>query len=248
MVPSFKIFTVITLCCFFQLCLAQSEWDNVPWTVIGDSTQVNQNPTVSITGKINIKGSGEPITRASISADLFKYFDYSDQFGKYYLELPKGKYRIMVRHIGMKPLYYKIRVVSRGVLDFEMEEGAIRLDEVVISSRPIDSNIKESLSGLTKLNIQEVKPLPTLMGEVDILKSLQLMPRVSSVGEGSSGFNVRGGRTDQNLVLLNDVPIFNTSHALGFISAFNQDVVNDFSLYKEMFRPILGDMPLQFWE
>ncbi len=239
MISSFKIFTTIVLCCSFQLCQAQGEWDNLKWTVIGDSTVVSQNPIVNITGKISIKGSKETITRASISADLFKYFDYSDQFGNYYLELPRGKYRIMIRHVGMKPLYYRIKVFSNGVLDIEMEEGSISLEEVIISSRPIDSNIKESLSGLTKLSILEVKTLPTLMGEVDILKSLQLMPGVSSVGEGSSGFNVRGGRTDQNLVLLNDVPIFNTSHALGFISAFNQDVVNNFSLYK-------GNVPANF--
>ncbi len=239
MLPAFKIVSIITLCGFFQLCVAQSEWDKVPWTQIGDSTKVTQNPTVSITGKITSKGSKEPLTRASISADVFKYFDYSDQFGKYYLELPMGKYRITVRHVGMKPLYYKIRVASRGVLDIEMEEGSISLDEVIISSRQIDSNIKESLSGLTKFNIREIKTLPTLMGEVDIVKSLQLMPGVTSVGEGSSGFNVRGGRTDQNLVLLNDVPIFSNSHALGFVSAFNQDIVNDFSLYK-------GNVPANF--
>src|SRR6267142_5547896 len=239
MVPSFKILTLITLCGFFQSCRAQSVWDNVPWITIGDSVQSERNPYVSITGKIRIKGSGEPVTGASISADLFKYFDYSDQLGKYFIEVPRGNYRITVRHVGMKPLYFRIRVVSKGILDIEMEEGSINLDEVTISSRPIDSNIKGSLSGLTKLDIQEVKTLPTLTGEVDILKTLQLMPGVSSVGEGSSGFNVRGGRTDQNLVLLNDVPVFNTSHALGFISAFNQDVVKDFSLYR-------GNVPANF--
>ncbi len=234
-----KIFIVLALTFCFHLCAAQNEWNSLPWSVIGDSTLVSQNPNISITGKINVKGSTEPIARASISADLFKYFDYTDEFGKYYLELPKGRYKIMIRHVGMKPQYYRIKVFSNGVLNIEMEEGSIALDEIVISSRPIDSNIKESLSGLTKLNIQEIKTLPTLMGEVDILKSLQLMPGVSSVGEGSSGFNVRGGRTDQNLVLLNDVPIFSTSHALGFVSAFNQDVVNDFSLYK-------GNVPSNF--
>ena len=104
MISSFKIFTTIVLCCSFQLCQAQGEWDNLKWTVIGDSTVVSQNPIVNITGKISIKGSKETITRASISADLFKYFDYSDQFGNYYLELPRGKYRIMIRHVGMKIL------------------------------------------------------------------------------------------------------------------------------------------------
>ncbi len=234
-----RILSLAIVVCSVQLCKAQGEWDNLPWTIIGDSTEINQNPNLSLTGWIKIKGTEEPVTRASISVDLFKYFDYTNQFGEYYLELPKGKYRLMVRHVGMKPQYFKVKVFSSGVFDIEMEQGSIVLDELIISSRAIDSNIKESLSGLTKLNIQEIKTLPTLMGEVDILKSLQLMPGVSSVGEGSAGFNVRGGRTDQNLVLLNDVPIFNTSHALGFISAFNQDVVKDFSLYK-------GNVPANF--
>lgn len=237
---SFRIIITISLVALFsRVCFAQNEWDNAPLITIGDTSIISTNPIVSITGKIKIKGSDEPVVRASISADLLKYFDYSDQFGHYFLELPKATYKITVRHVGMKPMYYKFKVLSSGTFNIEMEEGSLSLDEVVITSRAIDSNIKESLSGLTKLNIQEVKTLPTLMGEVDILKSLQLMPGVSSVGEGSSGFNVRGGRTDQNLVLLNDVPIFNTSHALGFISAFNQDVIKDFSLYK-------GNVPANF--
>src|SRR5258705_7157316 len=112
MAALFKILMVITLCGFIQSCLAQTAWENVPWTVVGDSSQSSQNPYVSITGKIKIKGSGEPVTGASISADLFKYFDYSDQFGKYYVELPRGKYRVAVRHVGMKPLYFRIKVLS----------------------------------------------------------------------------------------------------------------------------------------
>ena len=131
----------------------------------------------------------------------------------------------------MKILYYKLRILSDGKFNFEMEPGFTGLDEVVITARKVDSNVRESTAGLTKLNIQDIKTLPTMMGEVDILKSLQLLPGVSSVGEGSSGINVRGGRTDQNLTLLNDVPVFNVSHALGFISAFNQDIIQNFSLY-----------------
>lgn len=210
---------------------AQDEWD-VRWQVVGDSARMVPRQEIILTGKITVKGSGEPISGASISAETFKYFDYSDQSGNYALELPPGRYRIMIRHVGMKTLYLKLRVLSGDLFNIQMEEGTTDLDELVISSRPIDSNVKESLPGLTKLSVPEIKTLPTFMGEVDILKSLQLLPGVSSVGEGSAGFNVRGGRTDQNLILLNDAPLFNTSHALGFVSAFNQDIVKDFGLYK----------------
>lgn len=214
----------------FHGAFAQDIW-NTPWTVIGDSSKMKPDQKVMVTGTIT-SDSGTPVTGASISAETFKYFDYADQSGRYLLELPAGRYRITIKHVGMKPVYLRLHVLSGGVKDITMIEGATDLPEIVISARPIDSNVKQSLPGLTKLNVQEIRTLPTLMGEVDILKSLQLMPGVSSVGEGSSGFNVRGGRTDQNLVLLNDVPLFNTSHALGFVSAFSQDVIKDFSLYK----------------
>ena len=210
---------------------AQDPWD-VPWINIGDSSYMERYKEVTVTGKLVVKGSAEPVVGASISADSFKYFDYTDNKGDYKLELPAGRYRIKVRHLGMKILYYRLRILSDGEFNFEMEPGFTGLEEVVITARKVDSNVKESTAGLTKLNIQDIKTLPTMMGEVDILKSLQLLPGVSSVGEGSSGINVRGGRTDQNLTLLNDVPVFNVSHALGFISAFNQDIIQNFSLYK----------------
>ncbi len=239
MVGSLLKINFFTLCLLASLpCLAQDDW-NVPWQVIGDSASLVPKQNVIVTGKITVKGSGDPIAGASISAETFKYFDYSDQTGKYALELPPGRYRIMVRHVGMKTLYLRLRILSAGLFNIQMQEGTTDLDEVIISSRPLDSNVKESLPGLTKLNVTEIKNLPTFMGEVDILKSLQLLPGVSSVGEGSSGFNVRGGRTDQNLILLNGVPLFNTSHALGFVSAFSQDIVKDFGLYK-------GNVPAHF--
>jgi hypothetical protein len=234
-----RIIPVIFLLHFFVFPgAAQDDWNLVPQMVVGDSNGLDTGKKVIITGKITQKQNGDIIAGASISADLFKHFDYSDQFGRYLLEMPPGRYRITVRNVGMKPMYLRLLALSDGLLNIEMEEGFIELDEVIISSRPIDSNVKQSLTGLTKLNVEEVKTLPTLMGEIDIVKTLQLMPGVSSVGEGSSGFNVRGGRTDQNLILLNDVPMFNTAHALGFVSAFNQDVIRDFSLYK-------GSVPAQ---
>jgi hypothetical protein len=207
------------------------EWD-LPWTNIGDSLDLVEDEPVHVTGLVINAETGEPVVGASISFDSFQHYDYTDKKGAYYVELLPGTYKVKIRHVGMIPVYKRVRVISEGTMDIRIAEGVVELTEIVISSRPIDSNIKESLPGLTKLNIQEVKTLPTMMGEVDIVKSLQLMPGVTSVGEGSSGLNVRGGRTDQNLVLLNDVPLFNTAHALGFVSAFNQDVVQNFTLYK----------------
>ena len=226
-----RSFLVISILHIGFIASAQDYWD-IPWVVVGDSAHMIPGQDLIITGHIWNKGTNTPVTGASISADTFKYFDYADQNGAYALELPPGRYRVLVRHVGMKEVPLRLLVLSAGLLNIPMEEGSTDLEEVVITSRAIDSNVKQSLPGLTTLSVQEIKTLPTLMGEVDIMKSLQLMPGVSSVGEGSAGFNVRGGRADQNLVLLNDVPLFNSSHALGFISAFNQDIIKNFSLYK----------------
>ena len=226
-----RVLIIIVFSSFFTEVSAQEEW-NIPWKVMGDSADLVPQTRVTITGTIRVKDSKVPVSGASVSADTFKYFDYTDNNGRYILDMPPGRYRIVVRHVGMKPVFLKLIVLSPTVFNIDMEEGVTGLDEIVISSRPLDSNIKQSLPGLTVLNVQEIKTLPTLMGEVDILKSLQLMPGVSSVGEGSAGYNVRGGRIDQNLVLLNDAQLFSTSHALGFVSAFNQDILNDFTLYK----------------
>jgi hypothetical protein len=220
------IFILLPLVCF-----GQTDWQTIPILSIGKDS-VSAETNVIVTGTVRLKNSKEPIIGASISADQHKFFNYTDTEGRYILEVPPGNYRITVRHIGAKPGYYRIRVKSGGVLNVELEEGIVDLEELIITSRPIDSNIKQALTGITQLELQEIKSLPTFMGEVDILKSIQTLPGVSSVGEGSSGFNVRGGRVDQNLVLLNGAPIFNASHALGFVSAFNQDVINNFTLYK----------------
>lgn len=230
---------IVSLVCNFVLSLAAdaqvlegNEW-SVPWTIIGDSTLTpDRSARLVLTGKITHKDTGLPVSGASVSVDFFKHYDYSDENGNYLLEIPPGNYRIKVKQLGMLPVYLRVKMFSNGALDVQMQEGAVQLTTILITSRPIDSNVKGSLPGLTKMNVEEVKTLPTLMGEVDIVKSLQLMPGVSSVGEGSSGINVRGGRVDQNLVLMNGVPLFNTAHALGFVSAFNQDLIQSFSLYK----------------
>jgi len=240
MIASLRLCTLLGLLLFSFTSLAQTDWQTVPWQTIGkDSTNTDLKNNILLTGTIRNMGSGESVNGATISVDSHKYFDYTDNKGQYVLEMPRGDYRITVRHIGMKPRYFRLKVLSGGVFDVAMEEGIINLEELVIMARPINSNVKQAISGLTTMSLGEIKTLPTLLGEVDIVKSLQLMPGVSSVGEASSGFNVRGGRPDQNLMLLNDAPIFNTSHALGFVSSFNQDIIRDFSLYK-------GSVPSQY--
>ncbi|MFM7193519.1 MAG: carboxypeptidase regulatory-like domain-containing protein, partial [Bacteroidota bacterium] len=183
--------------------------------------------------------NGSPLNAASVSFDLMKYFDYTDPQGRYVIECPPGEYRVIVRYVGMLPNYLRVRILGNGLLPIQMTEGVIDLETVVISTRARDANVKDALAGVNKLSVPELKVIPTLMGEVDILKALQTLPGVSSVGEGSSGINVRGGRADQNLILVNGAPLFNATHALGFVSGFNQDVLSGFTFYK-------GNVPANF--
>ena len=234
-----RLFLVLVLVLIFsgvcKIGLAQENWE-MPFTIIGDSTRGNGNAI--LTGIVINGTSKEPLADAHLSFDFFKFYGRTDQFGRFAIELPTGRYKLVVRYVGMKPAYFRVKVLGSGLLNIAMEEG-YELPEVEVSDRPLDSNIKESLAGLSKFTLKEIKTLPAFMGEVDILKSIQTLPGVTSVGEGSSGFNVRGGRSDQNLILLNGAPLFNSSHALGFVSGFNQDVITNFSLYK-------GNVPANF--
>jgi hypothetical protein len=198
---------------------------------VGDSINSKKGEKIMLTGTVTTKGN-EPIVGASLSVDLLKYFDYSDKSGRYLLELPTGKYHLTVRHVGLLPAYIRLKVFGPGLLNIELTEGVIILDDVEVSTRAKDANITETIAGVTKLSLAEIKVMPTLIGEVDIMKSIQTLPGVTSVGEGSSAFNVRGGRSDQNLILLNGAPIFNGTHALGFVPGFNQDAISAFTFYK----------------
>ncbi len=208
--------------------------------LIGDSTQgYNTIKKIILTGTVVQSADKKPLSGAALFVDGLKYGNSSDVNGKYFLTLLPGKYRFSVRHLGMTPILMKIAIYVNGVLNFEMLEKSEALEEVVIRARKEDENIKEPLAGVTKFNITEIKRLPSFMGEVDVIKSLQLLPGINTVGEGSAGFNVRGGRIDQNLVLMDGGQLFNSSHALGLLSNFNPDVVEDFTLYK-------GNVPAQF--
>ncbi len=208
--------------------------------IFGDSTKVfAPGAKVTLTGTVVSLLDRTPASGTALFVDGFKYGNSSDANGKYYISLPPGKYRLSVRHLGMEPIQIRIAIYANAVLNFEMGDKPEALEEVIIKARKEDENISAPQAGVTMLNITEIKRLPAFMGEVDVIKSLQLLPGVNAVGEGSGGFNVRGGRIDQNLILMDGAQIFNSAHALGLLSNFNPDVVEDFALYK-------GNVPAQF--
>ncbi|MDU1889396.1 MAG: TonB-dependent receptor [Dysgonomonas sp.] len=165
----------------------------------------------------------------------------SDENGKYSMALPKGEYTFFIDYMGFEKKQMKINLSKNTQLDIELKQSSIGLNEVVIAAERPDANVSAPQTGIQKLEIQEINKLPVLLGERDIIKTIQLMPGVQGAGEGSSGFYVRGGSADQNLILLDNVSLYNASHLMGFFSTFNSEVLRDVTLYK-------GAMPAQYGE
>ncbi len=184
-----------------------------------------------LTGTIyNIK-TGEPLTGIYIGREDINVGVTTDRFGGYSLTLPRGQNVLTIRGIGMKTTRRQIMLYNDGKLNIELQEQVLSLKEVTINAKAV-SNIKSVEMGVEKLDIKSIKQVPTAFGEADILRVVLTLPGVQSVGEASTGLNVRGGSADQNLILLNDATIYNPSHFFGFFSAFDPDIVKDVELYK----------------
>ena len=178
----------------------------------------------------NIK-TGEAVIGASIYVPDTKTGAASDQFGYFSLTLPRGKQTLIVKGLGMKDTRRRIILYSDGKLNIETQEQVTSLKEVTISAEKV-ANVKSVEMGVNKLDIRSIKQIPTAFGEADVLRVVLTLPGVQSVGEATTGFNVRGGAADQNLILFNDATIYNPSHFFGFFSAFDPDLVKNIELYK----------------
>ncbi|MEN8117772.1 MAG: TonB-dependent receptor [Bacteroidota bacterium] len=187
--------------------------------------------TATLRGTIKDIDSGEPLVGATVYINELKKGTACNAYGFYSITLPKGQYKVEYRLIGMRTTHRNIILHSDGKLDIEMRDKPESLKEVVVVAEN-ENLIKNVRMGVEKLSMKTLKQLPMGFGETDIIKSSLLLPGVQSVGEASSGFNVRGGSVDQNLILLNDASILNTSHFFGFFSSFNSDMVKDITLYK----------------
>ena len=184
-----------------------------------------------IAGYVRDGKNGEAIIGASVYIDQSSNGVVSDQFGYYSLTLSKGRHTIRISSLGMKETRRTILLHSDGKLDIELQDDVPTLKSVVIVSER-NSNVRRMEMGVERLNIKTIKQMPVLLGEADILRAVLTLPGVTSVGEASTGFNVRGGSADQNLVLFDDATVYNPSHFFGFFSSFNADVVKGVELYK----------------
>ncbi|MCC3154098.1 TonB-dependent receptor [Hymenobacter sp. BT770] len=185
----------------------------------------------TLAGHIRDQKTGEPVIGASIYSESPNIGASTDQFGYYSLTLPVGRYDLKVRGVGIKNTKRQVVLRGNGKLEIEVEEDVVQLKEVVVEAEK-DKNVSGMQMGLEKLDIKTMRQVPTAFGETDILRVVMTLPGVKTVGEGSTGLNVRGGATDQNLILFNDATIYNPSHLFGFFSAFNPDILQGVELYK----------------
>lgn len=186
---------------------------------------------VTLTGYVKDIKTGEPIAGASIYIDSLAVGVLTDQFGYYSLTLPAGRHDMQVTSVGMKNTKRQVMLYSNGQLNIELAEYIPSLKEVIVTAART-SNVRSLQMGTNRLTIKTIKQVPVVFGEADVLKVVLTLPGVTSAGEASTGFNVRGGSADQNLIILNDLTIYNPSHLFGFFSAFNPDVIKGVELYK----------------
>ncbi|AMR32596.1 TonB-dependent receptor [Mucilaginibacter sp. PAMC 26640] len=198
---------------------------------IGIKTNIIQKGRATLSGYVRDSKSGESIIGASVYEPESKAGVATDQFGYFTLTLPRGKHTFLVRGLGMRDTRRQIVLYSDGKLIIEMQEQVTSLKEVKISADKI-ANVRSVELGVTRLDIKNIKQVPTVFGEADVLRVVLTLPGVQTVGEATTGFNVRGGSADQNLILLNDATIYNPAHFFGFFSAFNPDIVKSVELYK----------------
>ena len=198
---------------------------------IGIKTSQLPSGSVALAGYIRDAANGAPIIRAAVFTDFPRIGTYTDQFGFYSLILPRGTHNLNIKALGITDTKRRIILYSEGKLDIEIKTQVLSLREVVISAEN-SANVRNVQMGVEKLSIATIKQVPVVFGEADIVRVMLTLPGVKSVGEASNGFNVRGGAVDQNLILFDDLTIYNPSHFFGFFSAFNPDVVKDVELYK----------------
>lgn len=207
--------------------------------IVGITHQIKAQEITTVNGTVKDKLTGESIIGAVIKIDqLANVVVMSNEYGFYAISLPKGRYDLRISFVGYEEK--RVPILLNGPLITNVFlESKNQLAEVVVSSKRKDDNLTKAQIGTETLNMQSISKVPVIFGEKDVLKTIQLLPGVKSAGEGNSGFYVRGGAADQNLILLDEAPVYNASHLLGFFSTFNSDAIKDATLIK-------GNGPAQY--
>lgn len=187
----------------------------------------------TISGTISDSASGETMIGVTIRpVEISGVGARSNEYGFYSLTLPEGEYTITFSAMTYDKAAYKIKLSENKKLDVQLAPTVKKIGEVVVTAEKKDANLRNAEMGVERLDISEINKIPVIFGEKDIVKTLQLLPGVKSAGDGNAGFFVRGGAADQNLILLDEAPVYNAAHLLGFFSTFNSDVIKTATLYK----------------
>jgi len=194
---------------------------------------------VTISGYVRDANNGEALIGATVYDQDTKAGAATNVYGFYSFSLPAGAHTIKVAFLGYETAVLNLNLSANLKQNVELKEASAETKEVVILAEKPEANVKAMEMSVNKLDIKSISKIPAFLGEVDVIRSIQLLPGVSTVGEGSTGFNVRGGSVDQNLVLLDEAPVYNSSHLFGFFSVFNPDAVKDVKLIK-------GGIPAQY--
>ncbi len=213
---------------------------NVGLLIMANGTEETtgaSNPEVS--GKVFDSASGEPLVGATIYVVEKKRGAATNLNGEFSFKLPVGKYKLQVSFIGYSTKSIELNLQNDISLDIALVLDTETIDDVIVSAERNDINLTRTEMGVERMEMEQIKSIPTLMGETDVIKSIQLLPGVQATSEGSSGFSVRGGNFDQNLILFDQASVYNASHLLGFFSIFNNDAVENLELYK-------GDIPVMY--
>ena len=186
----------------------------------------------TLSGTITEISSNETLIGVTVAIPSLSTGVITNEYGFYSITLPKGNYEVQISSLGYQDINQNIDLSFDQKINFQLLEVAEQLEEVIVTEDVEKLNIRKPQMSVNSLSVETIKKIPVILGEADIIKSILLLPGVSNAGEGASGFNVRGGAVDQNLILLDEAAIFNSSHLFGFFSVFNPDAIKDVKLFK----------------
>ncbi|MCF6222157.1 MAG: TonB-dependent receptor [Flavobacteriaceae bacterium] len=222
----------------FYAVKASTKKSSVETIRIGKENKSLKKKTYSLSGYVKNNVTGEPIPNLVLSVPDKNINAVSDIDGFYSIKIPSGINNIEIKSLGIENLKKRIIIYSDGVYNFKLAENLELLDEVIIDADK-DKNVKEAITGITQIQVKDIKNIPLVLGERDVLKVATTLPGISTAGEGTSGFNVRGGNADQNLMLLDNAVIYNPTHFFGIFSALNPYTTGDLNIYK-------GSIPAEY--
>ena len=210
---------------------------NLPCLAIAENA--NDGKRYTISGNLSDKSNGEQLIGATVYVQELKTGTTSNIYGFYSLSLNPGTYNLVYSYLGYEPVEQKVELQKNLTINIELSLKTEQLKTVEITGERKGESVRRPEMSVVKMDVKTINRIPALMGEVDIIRALQLLPGVKMTSEGSTGFSVRGGAQDQNLILLDEAPVYNASHLLGFFSIFNNDALKDVKIYK-------GDIPAAY--